>query len=144
MFVKASKIASFVFLFLALSSCSKQADFEISNLVIRETPPGASKGVAYLTLVNNMSDALVLNYVHSPRVSAIEVHRHLYEDGMMRMREIKHLTIDPHQRLDFTPGGYHLMLFGLDARFEEGQEVPITFEFENKEAQTHIALVRRL
>lgn len=131
-------------IFCLLSACSKQAEFEVVNLVVRETPPGSDTGVAYLSIQNNMKENLVLNYVHSPRTDVIEVHRHLYEDGLMKMREVKHLSIDPSQRLDFTPGGYHLMLFGIDERFIEGQEFDLTFEFENQPPLIVTATVRRL
>ena len=138
-----------VFILLAISAallvaCKDKHGFEISNLIIRETPPGTKRGVAYLSIQNNSDKALVLNYVHSKRTESIEVHRHLYEEGMMKMREVKHLNIDPNQRLDFTPGGYHLMLFGIAERFEEGQEVELTFEFEQHAPKTVVAKVSRL
>lgn len=129
---------------LCLFSCSKQVEFEVTDLVIREAPPGAETGVAYLAIRNNSDKSLVLNYVHTPRTSMVEVHRHLYENGLMKMREVRHLTVDPQSTVEFTPGGYHLMLFGADSRFEAGQEVPITFEFENKPPLTMSAQVRRL
>lgn len=129
---------------LASLGCSEKSDLRIDNLVVREMPPGSEVGVAYLTIENMSSESLILNYVHSPRTDVIEVHQHLYENGLMQMREVKHLTIDPNTRVEFKPGGYHLMLFGVDSRFEAGQELELTFEFENKAPVTVTAAVRRL
>ena len=129
---------------MSFIGCSRQAEIEITDLVIRETPPGAERGVAYLKIHNSGDQTVALNYVHTPRASMVEVHRHLYENGKMKMREVQRLTVDPDSSVEFTPGGYHLMLFGAESRFEAGQQVPITFEFEDRAPITVVAEVRRL
>lgn len=126
------------------TGCAPKADFKIEDVVVREMAPGRDVGVAYLSLHNQSKQSLVLNYVHSPRTDRIEVHRHLYEDGLMKMREVKHLAIDPGARLEFAPGGHHLMLFGVDTPFKSGESVEFTFEFENHPPQTVTAEVKRL
>lgn len=134
-----------IFVLSFLSACEKsKADFELSNLVIREMPPGRDVAVAYLTLENFSDKALVFNYVHSPRASVVEVHQHAYENGKMLMREANHLSIAPQSRVDFVPRGYHLMLLGVEERFVEGEKVEITFEFENQAPLTLLADVKRL
>ena len=130
-----------------LAACEKKsshASFELSNLVIREMPPGRDVAVAYLRLENFSESGLTFNYVHSPRAEAVEVHQHIHEDGKMKMREVKHFTIAPESKVDFVPRGYHLMLFGVTERFVEGENVEMTFEFENQEPLTLIAEVKKL
>lgn len=131
-------------LILAVTSCTQPKDVNLVDFVVREMAPGSERGVAYLSIENNSKENLILNYVQSPRIDNIEVHQHLYENGMMKMREVRHLSIDPGQRLSMGPGGYHLMLFGVDKPFKEGESIEFTFEFQNRPAQTVMASVKRL
>jgi copper(I)-binding protein len=143
------RVVALLFCVLAgsiLSGCDKageEPDFTLSNLVIREMPPGKDVGVAYLTLENHSRNALVFNYIHSPRASSIEVHQHVHEDGKMMMREVKHFSVAPNSRIDFVPRGYHLMLFGVTERFEDGEKVELTFEFEDQTPITVLADVKK-
>lgn len=127
-----------------LLACSKKPDFEITNLVIREAPPGRSMTAAYLSIENFSDKSLALNYAHSPAMEEIEIHRHLYEDGQMKMREVKHLVVEPHSRLDFKPGGFHLMLFGIDDSVKAGAMIDVTLEFDGHPPLTLPAEVKRL
>ena len=102
----------------------------ITNPFIKELPPGKSTAAMYMLLTNHSSKTQALNYVHSPIAEAIEVHRVIYEDGMMKMRQVKHLQINPGQKLVFEPGGYHLMVFGIDKTLPVGSTFPVTMEFE--------------
>lgn len=143
--MKIVKVGVALFVILALFvSCSKAPEFEVNNVVIREMAPNKDVGVAYLTIVNNGKENLILNYVHSPRTDTIEVHQHLYENGMMQMRQVKHLNVDPNSALELVPGGYHLMLFGVDTAFKQGETVMFTFEFQNHPAMQVEAVVKRL
>ncbi len=137
-------LASILAFGLLLGCEKEEPDFILSNLVIREMPPGRDVGVAYLTLENLSNSALTFNYVHSPRAESIEVHQHIHQDGKMQMREVKHYSVSPNSRVDFVPRGYHLMIFGVNERFQEGEKIEITFEFENQAPITAFAEVKKL
>lgn len=130
------KASLFVVGLVLLAACEREEEpapsLMISDLVVRETPPGKTVTAAYFRLENSTDQSWVLNYVHSPLSDRIEVHRHIYEEGMMKMREVKHLSVQPKSNLDFKPGGYHLMLFDLYEPAQAGQEVSFTFEFEGQ------------
>lgn len=132
------------FVLLLLAACEPKPSFEITDAVIAETPPGRRVAVAYLNLHNHSSESLVLNYVSAERVENIEVHRHIYDNGMMKMREVKHLSVDAGSVLRFSPGGYHLMLLGVAQRFQRGEQVELTFEFQGHPPLTVVAEVRQL
>lgn len=102
----------------------------ISGAFIKELPPGKSTAAMYLLMKNISDTTQSLNYVHSPVAENIEVHRVIYQEGMMKMRQVKHLHINPGQKLIFEPGGYHLMLFGISDKLEVGSTFPVTLEFE--------------
>lgn len=114
-----------------LLGCSQEKQaLEIEHLHINAMPPGQSTAAAYMTLRNNTDKTLVLNYVHSPIASDIEVHRVIYDQGMMQMRKVQHLSIDAGTTLLFQPGGYHLMLMGIENTPQIGETFPVTLEFE--------------
>ncbi len=116
-----------------LVACDKPENLpplEISQLHIMEMPPGQGVAAAYMILKNNTDKTLVLNYVHSPVAADVEVHRVIYDQGVMQMRQVHHLKIDPGANMQFKPGGYHLMLMGIDEPLKVGDKFDITLEFE--------------
>lgn len=131
------------FLMLGCSQ-QEQAPLTIEQLHIMQIPPGQSTAAAYMTLKNNTDKTLVLNYVHSPIAADVEVHRVIYDQGMMQMRQVQHLSIDPGKTLNFEPGGYHLMLMGIEQAPAAGETFDISLEFENGYAIVGKAEVRSL
>ena len=119
---------TFVF---CLAACSEKAAIEVENIFMHELPPGQSTGAIYMVLKNNTKQNLVLNYVHSGIASDVEVHRVLYENGMMQMRQVNHLTLDPGASLRFEPGGYHLMVMGIEKSPAVGETFELVMEFED-------------
>ena len=47
----------------------------------------------------------------------------------MRMRQVKHYTIERGGNMQFKPGGFHLMVFGVEMDRITGNRFPITLEF---------------
>lgn len=99
---------------------------------VKALPPGQTRAAVYLLLKNKSKTTHTLNYVHTPIAENVEVHRTIYEDGVMRMRQVKHLSINPNEKLVFEPGGYHLMLFGVSEELTVGQTFPLTMEFQGE------------
>lgn len=138
--------SALVFSVVLLMACSEREviRFTIKNAIVKEMPPGRDMGVAYVTIENQSERDLILNYVHSPIADTVEVHRHIYSDGKMMMREVNHLNIQARSTLTFTPGAYHLMLFSVLESPKAGMEIPLTFEFEGEKPYTVMAEVKRL
>jgi copper(I)-binding protein len=130
--------------FILVSGCSQRSDFDIRKLTIREMPPGRNMAVAYFQIENFSAQPLVFNYVHSPVAESVEVHEHVYEQGKMKMRPVAHLSVAGNSQVNFAPGGYHLMLLGVQERLLEGDTVELTFEFNGRKAHTMLADVRRM
>jgi copper(I)-binding protein len=50
----------------------------------------------------------------------------------MKMRPVtERLTIPPSGRLVLTPGGTHMMFLQLKSPFSEGEQIPVSLDFEN-------------
>ena len=117
-----------------ISVCAEEVTagyLKISATWARATPKGAAVGGGYLT-VTNMGNTLDRFIGGSSEVcSHLEIHEMGMDDGVMKMRPVaKGLEIKPGQKLELTPGGYHLMFVGLKKPFEQGQHIKATLQFE--------------
>ncbi|WP_299775164.1 copper chaperone PCu(A)C [uncultured Pseudoteredinibacter sp.] len=101
------------FLVLAILAWPAFALELVEEAYSRPLPPGQSTAVVYLSVENSSSKTIKLTSVSSSLGKSAEFHRHIHEDGMMMMRKVEQLEIEPGKILRFQPGGYHIMLFGL-------------------------------
>lgn len=110
-------------------ACSEPAGppLSISNIVILEPLPGAGTAAAYLEIENRSAEPLTINSITSPQFGRIEMHETVIENDIARMRAIKSLTVAEHSRVQFAPGGKHLMLF--DPRVSVAAGTPVTIDF---------------
>lgn len=114
----------------------------VTGAYLRQPAPGQTMLAAFVTFTNDSNQAYTLNHVSSPRASAVEVHRTMYNDGVMSMRHVHHLVVPPKSELVFKPGGYHLMLSGVEGELKPGEEVPLHFSFEGGTSLSVNAKVR--
>ena len=96
--------------------------------------PAISKnGAAYVTLNNHGEAADRLVGASSPVAARVEIHGHTMEDGLMKMRPVESIVLTPGEYVALKPGGNHIMLMGLKQPLKEGDQFPLTLEFENAE-----------
>lgn len=89
-------------------------------------------GAAYARLTNKGSKPDRLVAVKSPVAARVEIHTHIKEGNIMRMREVAGgIAVAPGTTVVMKPGGYHVMLMGLTKKLEAGGSFPVTFVFEN-------------
>ena len=97
----------------------------------RATPGGAKVGGGYLTITNtgNEPDRLIGGTL--AQAGRFEMHEMKMEGGMAQMREVKGgLEIRPGQKVEFKPGGYHIMFMDLRAPFKQGDTLKGQLRFE--------------
>ncbi len=107
-----------------------QGDLHIAHPWVRASIPGASNGAAYLIRIENQgktTDALVK--VSTPIAARAELHNHVMEGDMMKMFEVKRIDIPAGSSVTLSPGGYHIMLFGLKQELKAGERYPMTLTF---------------
>ena len=92
---------------------------------MRVPPPGVSVTAGYLVLHNNSDAEQEVVTLSSSRAERVELHSHTHVDGVMRMRKIDSYSLAAGESLTLKPGGYHLMLFGIDQSLQPGESVPI-------------------
>ena len=71
----------------------------------------------------------------SPVAGVVEVHEMKREGDVMRMRAIDGLELPAGRAVKLEPGGYHVMLIGLEKPLAPGASVPITLTFEGRDGK---------
>lgn len=94
---------------------------------VREPIPGRYMSAAFLTLKNNSAQDKTLVKAEADWAGLIEIHTHLHEDGVMRMRQLNELRIPAGESVTLQPGGLHLMLFKLDLPLENSLPLSLCF-----------------
>lgn len=61
-----------------------------------------------------------------------EVHEHINDGGVMRMRPVEGGLPVPTGMTELKPGGYHLMLVGLKGALKPGNVLPVILHFEKE------------
>jgi copper(I)-binding protein len=100
---------------------------------MKAMPPGQTRAAVYLRLENTQPRERMIQLVSTPIAGTAEVHRHFYEDGMMKMRAVPHARIAAGSVMAFEPGGYHIMLMDVAEAPKVGSRFPLTLEFDGAE-----------
>ncbi|MGE0029703.1 MAG: copper chaperone PCu(A)C [Steroidobacteraceae bacterium] len=105
-------------------------DLTITGAWARSTAPGVGMGAIYLTIDNGSTKSDRLLKLSTPVAATAEVHRTEVLDGIVRMREVAVLHVAAGERIEFKPGGHHVMLMGLRKPLVEGQVFDLELVFE--------------
>ena len=97
---------------------------EVRDAWLREPPPSPTTTAGYVTLHNTGTAAITLTGARST-LGRVELHETRVEDGVARMRPVSALTVPPGGRLEFKPGGLHLMLIEPKPAPKAGGRVPL-------------------
>jgi hypothetical protein len=96
----------------------------------RATPGGVKVGGAYLEMRAAAESGDRLIAAKSPVAGAAELHSHIMENGIARMRRVDAIVVPAGKSVTLRPGGYHLMLTDLKAPLKEGDLLKLTLVFE--------------
>ena len=111
---------------LSAMSLSAFAELIVENAYIRESIPGAPNSAAFMTLNNTSDQDILLTSVNSELARATELHNHINDEGVMRMREVPEILIPAGQSVEFKPGGLHVMFMGLANPLKQGEQGTFT------------------
>lgn len=138
----------------ALAACSSGggASITVREPWSRASSAMASAGAAYMQIQNTGSEADALVGAASPVAMTVEVHETVamgtpaasdgtggmetpaasdgMGGGMMGMRPVARLEIPAGATVELKPGGYHIMLIGLEQELKVGESIEITLTFE--------------
>lgn len=104
-------------------------DIVIERAWARATAGRAANGAAYVTL-QSQGGADRLVGVSSNAAKRVELHTHIKDGDIMRMRHIEAIPVDAGATVEMRPGGLHIMLMGLHAPLKEGATLVLNLTFE--------------
>lgn len=96
-----------------------------------ETPPTAGAGGGFMSITNmgETDDTLIAVRADFPRV---ELHTTEFTDDVARMKHVEEITIPAGETVALEPGGYHVMLMGIQGMpLVAGESFPATLVFEH-------------
>jgi len=96
----------------------------------RPTTSQARAGGAFVTLHNHGSTDDALVSATSPVAERVELHTHIMEGGVARMREVEGgIAVPAGEMLTLQPGGLHIMLIGLTEQLTPGKRFSLGLSF---------------
>jgi len=85
-----------------------------------------SNSAMYFVIVNNSTKADTLLGAESKAAEEVEVHESFKKDNdRMGMRPAGKLAIQPKSKLEFAPGGFHVMFLGVAKDFKMGDKIDV-------------------
>ncbi len=109
---------------------TKVGNLQIIKPSVRATSPGQSISSAYLTIENKGSTTDRLVAVSFARAKEVQLHEMKMDGDKMMMRQMTGIEIPANGSVELKPGGYHLMLMGLDSAIKDGEQLKMTLQFE--------------
>ncbi|MFO1028745.1 MAG: copper chaperone PCu(A)C [Acetobacteraceae bacterium] len=107
----------------------------VSNPWARPSVGTAAPSAAYFVITDHgAADRLVS--LSTPVAGRTELHESLHENGIMKMRAVPGLALEPGKPVTLAPGGYHVMLMELKQPLKAGDSFPLTLTFEKAPPQT--------
>lgn len=121
-------------LFLSSASFSMEK-IKVNNVWIKLLPSASKVTAAFGEIENHSKDKKTLVSVEGDFAETIEIHTHIKENGVMKMRKVKELEIPSHGKLVLEPGGDHIMIFGLKKPLKSQEKLKLTLRFKDNSEQ---------
>lgn len=127
----------------ALNAQAAEADLSVADAYVRLAPPGTPTTGAFMTIKNAGSADRKLLKADSPVARSVELHNHINDNGVMKMRPVKEIDVKAKGQAELKPGGYHVMLIDLRQALKEGDTVPVTLTFDDGSTKKVDAAVKK-
>jgi copper(I)-binding protein len=113
----------------------------VTDAYMPAVPTVSRTAAVYLKLENNSLSKIILSGVSTTIAKHAMFHQTVESDDLVKMKHLSSLEINPGKSVEFSPGGKHIMLMGL-----QDQAIPETFMlnliFENQISQAIKVSVR--
>ena len=91
---------------------------------------------AYFVIVNDGSATDALVGATADVAADVEIHQTQMVGDVAQMAPVPRVDVPAHGRIEFKPGGYHVMLMGLSHDLMQGETLKLTLQFEKSGAVT--------
>lgn len=110
---------------LLMGSLVQAAELKVAHPWVALPPPGAHATAAFMELHNPGEQTVDLVAADADGFQAVELHRSVNENGMHRMVRQERITVPAGDAVELAPGGYHVMLIGIERELTEGDAVTL-------------------
>jgi periplasmic copper chaperone A len=122
--IPAMRIA-FLLLALLVGPGARAGGLAVDDAWIRAAPPGADVMAGYATLRNDGKSALTIAGARSDAFARVELHEMSMQGGVMRMRPLSGIALQPRGEAKLAPGGTHFMLLQPQRALKVGDVVTV-------------------
>jgi hypothetical protein len=127
----------------AASAAGVADQITVVDPYVRQVPPGAMATAAYMVIRNaGARDAKIVK-AENTASKITELHTHLHEDGMMKMRKVPAIEVKAGGETVLEPSGLHVMMIDLKGPMKEGDKVAITLGFDDGSSKKIEAPIRK-
>jgi periplasmic copper chaperone A len=130
-----------VLLAMPLAAFADEAGIHVDHVWSRAAMAG-HEGAVYLTITDTAGQD-TLTDVTTPVATKADLHETINDHGVMKMRPVASLMVEPGKSVTLAPGGYHIMLTGLKQDLQQGDSFPVTLSFAKAGPVTATATVEK-
>lgn len=132
-----------------LLACACAMHAQTPELTVKDAwarPPLAPQNntAIYMILENPSATPRSVVSVSTDDADKAELHEMSTEGNMMRMAPVKEVAVPAKGSVEFKPGGFHIMLFGLKKTVKPGDRVNLVLTLNDGKSVPVMATVRAL
>lgn len=106
----------------------KVGSVQIENAYTRATVPGQQVAGGFMKIENKGAVDQLIS-ASSSASGEVQLHEMAMEGNVMKMRQVKEVTVPASGSVELKPGGLHLMLINIKAPLTAGETVPVKLKF---------------
>ncbi|ASR52371.1 MULTISPECIES: copper chaperone PCu(A)C [Blastomonas] len=126
-----------------LAGCQPPAQLLVEKAYVQLSPVKDSPSVLYFTVRGGPKDT-VLRSISSPSILRLEMHETVEENGMSMMRPLASAPVPTRGKVEFEPGGKHVMVWGVDPGAQKKGSAEFVFSFSTGEKIVADAAIRAI
>jgi len=125
-----AKVSTISFIFLLCSGCVAQKNIQVQDAWCRPANEGENSAV-YMTILNPTSKDDTLLSATCDEAEMTEIHMSMMDaSGTTRMEKQETVSMPAHSRIEFQPGGLHIMLMGVKKNLRPSEQITIHLHFQ--------------
>jgi copper(I)-binding protein len=114
---------------LCLSGFANADQIRVSDAWTRASAPGQNVAAVYFDIVSAVDAKLVA--IDTDIAQVAEFHHMMVDGGTMRMRAVPAVDLPAGITVSLKPGGFHVMLFGLEKSLRAGERIAFELSVED-------------
>jgi len=128
--VRAARAVAPVVALAALAACDQAKPVYVDGAYVRLSPNPDNPSAAYFT-IHGGSAPVTLRAIETDAAVRLETHESMMQDGMATMAPIESVDVPAGAKIEFKPGGRHVMLWQINQQAVAAGKVEFKMTFSN-------------